>query len=686
MINQTNNSTNLFDAELPASVISDDSHVTGAQSLTHLPEDVPSTKIRRRSFLGLTVGGVTSMALCSISAMAGIIETKVKRSSLLRMVTGIERSYWDRTDKFEIKKELIRSAWERKDFRQVRALANSIRISSLQARIEEGPLDTPVSGSSDFHEVSALSPEWQKFAKGWKYYKVLSTEEKSGFARELEPVEAFLGFPGDKVKFLSREVRVAKIEAGKLSEIKSQVFEESTRGNDRFCKVIFLSGAKANEKQFYLIFFGNDNAQLPAYKSDLTTSGEGYRLEIENNFYKANLSPQAGKIERLTIKRNHGLVLYPGGVGHGEPGNIDWSNDYMAEGGFQKFRIALWDESPDYEVVRGPVCTIVRCWGFPYSPLHPVFSPARLNIDVEYRFYAGLPYFHKFSRMSAVKTFNVGAIRDDEWVLPGKSLPEVLWIGPDGKLNTGAVPPAFSEKLWGVGFFNKDTSDSFMALHLEHTGQGVDVLHTGVPRTETTKFHGQVWARYPYRSGPMKEGSAIFSKSAYVSLPFTSEEGPGKVERLRNELKAPVTLKAGILPKNQVVARSQPVLAKTGESGDSPVSKELLWKALHHCKDPQFYSSDISIVELGYVYDVTVQGDTVNIVLCMPHRGRPLGAYFTHGSSSVQQGPGTGKASLTIPEALMKVPGVKNVTLTQTWIPMWNSGFITGEGRRKLEL
>jgi hypothetical protein len=63
-----------------------------------------------------------------------------------------------------------------------------------------------------------------------------------------------------------------------------------------------------------------------------------------------------GQLERLTLKREHGLELFSGGEGHGEPPGIDWAHDYVAAGSFQKLRITYWDACPDYEVVRGPLC------------------------------------------------------------------------------------------------------------------------------------------------------------------------------------------------------------------------------------------------------------------------------------------------------------------------------------------
>ena len=130
----------------------------------------------------------------------------------------------------------------------------------------------------------------------------------------------------------------------------------------------------------------------------------------------------------MLIKREHGVELYAGGPGHGETPCIDWAHDYVSEDNFMKVRIQYWGECPDYEIVRGPICTIVRRWGFPHSALHPVYNPSRLNIDIEYRFYAGLPCFHKCGKMKAVKQFISTALRVDEWGFTGQPFTGRMWM------------------------------------------------------------------------------------------------------------------------------------------------------------------------------------------------------------------------------------------------------------------
>src|SRR5690606_5193611 len=154
-----------------------------------------------------------------------------------------------------------------------------------------------------------------------------------------------------------------------------------------------------------------------------------------------------------------------------------------------------------------------------------------------------------------------------------------------------------------------------------------------------------------------------------------------KVEALRRELMNPLVPSPSDIPHNIRTEKQEIRLARRGEAGDSPLDKQLLWEALKSCIDQQLYIADINIVELGYVYDVVVQGDVVNVVMTMPHRGRPLSSFFIWGSSVVHR-----TVSKTIVGALKDVPGVRKVVVEQTWYPEWNSNRISEEGRKKLGL
>ncbi len=635
--------------------------------------------IKRRKFLGMGLLGFAGITL----PIASRAENNSAISNFVgNMIDPVQNSS-RQSDTFEEKIKLLQAAWQKKDFRVARAITNSLRISEIQAQAEQEDPGKPLISASQFGLVSSLPADWKKWAQGWNYYKVVNLEEKKGIRRKAEPVEVLLSFQSSQVGSLAREIRVAEMKDGAITEVISQVFSELKRGDQRLCKLMFLADNNGNEKRQYLIFYGNPEAELPRYESDLVVKGEGYGLDIENEFFTAYLSKQTGQLARMILKREHGLEIYSGGQGHGEPAGIDWAHDYVSEDGFQKMRISLWDECPDFEVVRGPICTIVRRWGFPYSPVHPLFSPARMNMDIEYRFYAGLPYFHKFGHMTAVKQFEPAALRDDEWVITGQSFTDMIWMGPDEKIRTGEVPDALKDKLWGIGFYNKDTQDSFVGLFLEHSGDGLPELsHNGSPNLYY-KWHGQIWSRYPLPANkPVPAGAVLHQKNVYVSVPYSTADGAAKIEALRQELLNPLSASASEFKSGLPANTGSGRLARISElQSESRISKKAIWDALRLVIDPQLYKSDISIVDLGLVYDVTVRGSVVKVTLAMPHRGRPLGTYFSYGSNVVH-----GTVSKNIIEAVYAVPGVKKVIMEQTWHPEWSSNMLTDIGRKKLGL
>ncbi|MEZ5391591.1 MAG: hypothetical protein R2724_01665 [Bryobacterales bacterium] len=424
-----------------------------------------------------------------------------------------------------------------------------------------------------------------------------------------------------------------------------------------------------------MLFYGNPDAELPDYPTDLTVDGEGFALSFENDYFRGKLSDQMGQLERLTYKREHGLELFAGGEGHGEPPGIDWAHDYVTSGNFQKLRVTKWPTVPDYEVIRGPLSLTVRRWGFPYSTVHPLFSPSRMNMFIEYRFYAGTPWFLKVGSIQVIEDIDIGYMRDDEWVFSGMSFTDTVWMGPDGKLNIGEPPQGQAENLWGTGFFNSQTEDSFIALFLEHEAQNLGGLtHPGAARMYY-KWHGHVWSRQLFHGASLPAGAVLRQRNAYLTMPFTREAGPGMVENMRHGLLHPLTPTLEDLPSDVAAAKPQGRLARQGEAGDSPIPKQALWDALAECQDEQLYAARPSVVDLGLVYDVRVRGDVVHVVMAMPSRGRPRLGYFAYGS---------GGNSSPVRQTLLRVPGVRKVVVEQTWQPHWDANRLTDGGRVKL--
>ncbi len=616
----------------------------------------------------------------------GVLKAQNSPEAAAPRPAGYSPAAGARTDSFETKLKLLEAAWQNGDFDLARSLTHSLHDSVRQTQQEQQNPGPSLVKTSQWREVGSLSESWQQWADGWQYCKALSVRETAGESRVSEPVEITLSVPHSQATSLAREIRLARIDNDRLVEVPCQILGEVRRGDERFCQILWMMDRQPGQLQNFLVFYGNPYAELPDYPSDLTTSGEGFGLDISNAHFTVSLSRQTGQIERMTLRREHGLELFSGGEGHGEPPGIDWAHDYVDADNFQKLRISLWDKCPDYEVIRGPLCTIVRRWGFPHSPVHPIYTPAKLNVDVEYRFYSGLPWFHKIGKMRAIQTFEASALRDDEWVFSGYSFTDKLWMDRDGTLHSGDVDDAHRDDLWGVGFFNRDSQDSFMALFLEHRADGLPELrHSGSP-TLVYKWHGPLWSRYPLPGRHVPAGAVLHQKNAYVAIPFTEEAGKQTIETMRRCMMNPLQLTATAaadIPTGPATgsAATSERLARPGEAGDATRLKQQVWDALQDCKDAQLYTADINVVDLGLVYDVRVRGDVVTVLMTMPHRGRPRLGYFIDGSISVHPTP-----SVPVRERLMQIPGVRQAVVRQTWEPAWNTNFLTDPGRRKLGL
>src|SRR5690606_38749015 len=123
-----------------------------------------------------------------------------------------------------------------------------------------------------------------------------------------------------------------------------------------------------------------------------------------------------------------------------------------------------------------------------------------------------------------------------------------LWMGEDEKLKTGEIDESEKFNIKGFGYFNKDSKDSFVGLYLEHSAEKLpEPLHTGHSLLYYN-WHGTTWSRYPLeRNTIVPAGAVLYQKNAYLTLPFTLEDGPGEIEAWRRELLQPLTTSPAVL-------------------------------------------------------------------------------------------------------------------------------------------
>jgi len=608
-----------------------------------------------------------------------LLSTPTRPTMAEELLTEIDRA--SRTDTLAEKLELVQSYYKAGRFDMALSLVESMK-DTIQC--EKQLRATPGEPNVDIKKpisVRDLPPAWATWARGWQYVQPLELNEQAGMDRTQEPIDLQFAFDSSVATDLNREIRVAKVDlqTGLLKEVPSQVYDSRRRGSKISCGLFFFVDVPANGKISILVFYGNRFAERTQYPTDMKVDGQGHGLDITNNHFEAHLSRQTGQLERLRYQRQHGLELYAGGKGHGEPPTIDWSNDYVDQDHFQKLRIRNWSQPPNVEVVRGPLMVRVRRWGFPHSPIHPVFTPSRMHVDQTYLFYAGKDYFIKEGTMEAAKDFDFTTMRDDEWVLSGYSFTDKVWIDGTGHLREGDVPAEDAQNMWGVGFFHQKSRDAFIALRLQHSVDGLESLeHNGVPTLHYHQ-HGQLWSRYPVGDDvqKFKRGTVLRQRNAYLVAPYPQEAAAETIEGVRNRLMQSVNVSQVGIPRSDHPS-AKGGLAREGETAETALLKPAIWKALRDVRDEQLYRIDSNVVDMGLIYDLSVRDGVVKVLMTMPHRGRPVYDYFVTA--------GGGRNTEGIRERLLRIDGVEQVLVDFTWNPAWTIDRLSPAGRQSLGL
>ena len=95
------------------------------------------------------------------------------------------------------------------------------------------------------------------------------------------------------------------------------------------------------------------------------------------------------------------------------------------------------------------------------------------------------------------------------------------------------------------------------------------------------------------------------------------------------------------------------------------VTKEQVYEALQDCYDPEI---PVNIVDLGLVYDVEVEDDTVEVKMTLTAPGCGMGGMIASNAQSL----------------IMEIPGVKEANVDLVWEPPWDPSRISEEARQKL--
>ena len=238
---------------------------------------------------------------------------------------------------------------------------------------------------------------------------VVRVAETAGLARELVYIEIPLqtGHPGiisGKTGILARSAGGAAW-ACQLDEMR--VFAEPSAAQLR---VVFPLSLAADETKTVWLIAGDAAAALTG---ELRLAGAGTELQIENEFYRADLTRSAdsegknhasGQLRELLLKQGFDVRLFRG------ENRMHWAPNFHKPGRAYYSTVAGWDDPETCRVEKGPYR--VRTIRQDRAPDHP-----EILLTAVYDFYAGLPWFRFYSEMEIMEDIELLLLRNDEMTM-----------------------------------------------------------------------------------------------------------------------------------------------------------------------------------------------------------------------------------------------------------------------------
>ena len=108
-----------------------------------------------------------------------------------------------------------------------------------------------------------------------------------------------------------------------------------------------------------------------------------------------------------------------------------------------------------------------------------------------------------------------------------------------------------------------------------------------------------------------------------------------------------------------------PEEANVPEKGSTAVSEADVWETLRMVFDPEL---PVSIVDLGLVYDIRIEGKSVFVKMTLTMPGCVMGPSIAGDAQN----------------RILALPGVEEANVEIVWDPPWNQGMISEVGRMQL--
>lgn len=401
----------------------------------------------------------------------------------------------------------------------------------------------------NFHILSILFLFFSMTSFGGQERFLIEIEvsETAGLTRVDEYLEIDYQSPLNIFKTNDRGLVAKDLVSGK--EIPCQVIERYHNDSHTLYTIIFPLSIEAHGKK--RVVLQSIDRPLPV-QTDLSVSGSGIDLIIENQFYRADLSRSmqseakshaSGQLRELLIKMDFQQLLFR------TENRMHWAPNFQRTEAEYYQTIADWEMPADYRRFSGPY--LIETIRSDSARKHP-----EIWLTAQYKFYAGKPYFLFYSLMEVRKDINLKLLRNDE-ITMDSMFTNVAFRRPDGRIEDYKFSERYSyleqepienEAPW-LCFYHRDKGYGLASIRLRYdiTNREGNPSPTYHPHTKISDGAegGKYWNRRLIDDHPLlvPAGSRYAEKNAYLVFTTKKDDPFTEIKYWAERLQKPLNIK-----------------------------------------------------------------------------------------------------------------------------------------------
>ncbi len=340
----------------------------------------------------------------------------------------------------------------------------------------------------------------------------ITISEQAGLSRDLEYVTAV--FPQNKLN-VSEMLMANDMESGALIPV--QILDTIPQENGSYLKVLFPVAIMAKRtKEFQIVVAAKiDEDQA----SGLKLSIDGY--SVENNTYQANFSiendERGGQLSSLVLKEFDNQILKRGHI------PMHWAPNFSKSSSKRYFNMENFGETSINTLQKGLYQITKKRSGV-------TDSVPEIDMEGEYTFFKGLPYFQFSSTMSVNQDVELNLLRNDEMTMDSL-YSQVMYKDPRGKITHLKLyddeldwleeKPITDDAPW-LAFYNMDRGYGYGSIRLEYDNTNNEgnpsTTHKPYTKISKSKNNGRYWNRVLIGESDIlvKKGDRYKEKNAYL--------------------------------------------------------------------------------------------------------------------------------------------------------------------------